>query len=158
MVRRRLRSALALVALIALFARSSAVAEMPQGDPPKLVSAAASDDRIIWHDDFDRGWRAAKQSGRPMVIYITSQQCRYCDAMKRDTWCDRSISKRLKDKFVAIRLSPDRNASVLSRIRVPAYPMTLIGDPKGKILAHRVGYQPPAEMHRLLKTYDRPLK
>ncbi len=107
---------------------------------------------IQWHDDLDEGWKAARESRRPMLIFITSDHCHYCDSMKQITWRNGGVQKRLQDDFVAIRLSPDRNAETLSRIRIPGYPTTLIGHPDGKILAHKVGYQAPAEISRLMET------
>ena len=90
-----------------------------------------------------------------MVIYITSDGCKYCAAMKRDTWCDAKIREQLAAGFVAIRLTPRDNARVLNRIDVSTYPMTLIGAPQGKIIEHRVGYQPPRLMHKLLSKIKR---
>ena len=84
-----------------------------------------------------------------MVIFITTDRCRYCDAMKQDTWCNDSIRSRLRD-FVAIRLTPQRNSATLGRINVKMYPTTLMGVPEGKIVSHREGYQPPAAVHQLL--------
>ncbi|WP_372896442.1 thioredoxin family protein [Stieleria sp.] len=148
----------ALLAIVVLFAVSHCTAHAADlvGNYPHPVghTVSSAESAIQWHEDLDAGWRAAKQSGRPMVIFITSSRCRYCDAMKRDTWTDGTIRSRLKNGFVAIRLSPDRNAEVLRRIDVPAYPTTLIGHPDGKVLAHKVGYQPPGALHQLLGAAD----
>jgi thioredoxin-related protein len=111
---------------------------------------------IRWHRDFDQGWAEAKRSNRPLLIYITAPNCIYCEAMKRDTWCDQSIEAAVGQEFVAIQLSPEENANVISRIKVETYPMTLIGIPEGKIVAHRKGYQPPSEMKTLLKSILKP--
>lgn len=70
--------------------------------------------------------------------------------MKRDTWRDHSIRKRIADGFVAIRLDPARNAKTLSRIKIKMYPMTLIGEPRGKVIEEKLGYQPPSAVHQLL--------
>jgi protein disulfide-isomerase len=70
--------------------------------------------------------------------------------MKRETWCNDSIRRRIASGFVAIRLSPRKNAATLNRIDVKMYPMTLIGVPRGKVIGHRRGYQPPADLHQLL--------
>ncbi|WP_146522046.1 thioredoxin family protein [Stieleria varia] len=105
---------------------------------------------VQWHDNLEAGWRQARQLKRPMVIFITSRQCIYCDAMKRDTWCDQSVTQQLRDGYVAIRLTPEHNAETLSRIKVPAYPTTLIGLPEGKVVAHRIGYQPANTVRSLL--------
>ncbi|WP_037244198.1 thioredoxin family protein [Rhodopirellula baltica] len=112
----------------------------------ELVSA----DTPMWHDDFDSGWAAARRSGRPMLIFITSEDCRFCDAMKQNTFCDASIRSRLANGFVPIILRPDTNPNILARIPVTTYPTTLLAVPRGKVIAHRVGYQPPDRLHELL--------
>lgn len=111
---------------------------------------AAPRPSILWYDDLDSGWRESKRTGRPMVIFITSARCRYCDAMKAATWRDVGINQRVGSEFVAVRLSPERNAKELSRIKVDVYPTTLVALPQGKVIDHRKGYQPPDLMHGLL--------
>ncbi len=136
---------------IVLVSGESSFAEMPTvGLGTDLPSTA-----VVWHENFDSGWQEARRRGIPMVIYITSDRCQYCEAMKRDTWCDQSVLARLAKDFVAIRLSPRDHSHILNRIDVPAYPMTLIGIPEGKIVDHRVGYQPPQRMHELLNKIKR---
>lgn len=116
------------------------------GDPVKATGASEP-----WFDDFQKGWEESKRRGVPMVVFITMDRCLYCDAMKKDTWCDQSILEKLGGEFVPIRLHRDRDANLLSRIKVPAYPTTLLASPEGKVLAHRVGYQPPSAMHHVMQ-------
>lgn len=137
---------------------SPSAAEMPGEmlrEGTQLISSAAgvmtgAQSRVTWHDSMKSGWAESKRRKVPMVIFITSGHCRFCDAMKRDTWCDREIGTRLASDFVAIRLTPELNASTLGRIKVETYPMTLIGTPEGKIIGKRIGYQPTGVIHRLL--------
>ncbi|MEM9368191.1 MAG: thioredoxin family protein [Planctomycetota bacterium] len=110
---------------------------------------------LSWHDDLQSGWEASKSTGRPMLIFITSESCVYCDAMKDQTICNDRILRRLADRFVAIRLRPKVNGRVLSRIKVPAYPTTLVAAPEGKVIAHKVGYQPVDALAQLLESADR---
>ncbi|KAA1260214.1 hypothetical protein LF1_27530 [Rubripirellula obstinata] len=114
-------------------------AEMPAGSP-----------LVTWHQSIESGWAESKRRQVPMVIFITRGHCRYCDAMKSDTWCDQSIGQQLADDFVAIRLNPKQNATELNRINVTSYPLTLIGMPEGKIVDHKTGYQPVREIRSLL--------
>ena len=123
-----------------------------QAEMPVSVS---SDGRTIqsgvtWHTDLDSGWRESKRRGVPMLIFITTDNCTYCSAMKKNTWCDATIQQRLANSFVGVRLTPARNAATLNRIKVPSYPTTLAGSPNGKIIGHRIGYQPPGELHQFL--------
>ncbi len=126
------------------------LAEMPRSTGPVLATSTVTAPTIQWHEDLNSGWRESRRRNVPMVIFITSDHCSYCDAMKRDTWCDGSIRTRIAGGFVAIRLNPRRNAATLSRIRVKMYPTTLVGLPQGKVVGHRLGYRPPAALHQLL--------
>jgi len=118
--------------------------------PAVSESFVASNGQLEWFEDLETGWREAKRSGRPMLIFITSGSCQFCDAMKQRTLDDSAVRRRLAKGFVPIRLRPDRNAAVLSRITVKAFPTTLLAMPAGKVIGHRVGYQPPAQLHALL--------
>lgn len=134
---------------------NSPVIESSNGSSTLVSAGTAPDAQVVWHEDFDEGWRTARKSGLPMVIFITSKRCHFCDAMKRSTWCDGAVLKNVKERFVAIRLTPDRNAETLKRINVSTFPTTLIGHPEGKIVGHRLGFQPPAAMQQFLKTVGR---
>lgn len=105
---------------------------------------------IAWHTDLRSGWLEAKRRNLPMLIFITSDSCIYCDAMKKNTWCNPTVQNRLAGKFVAIKLHKNRNQETLSRIKVDTYPTTLMGLPKGKIIGHRLGYQPPDALQAFL--------
>lgn len=106
--------------------------------------------QIFWHDNLDSGWRESQRTGRPMVIYITAAQCRYCDAMEQITWHDRAIETRVSEQFVAVQLSAERNARELNRIHVAMYPMTIVAVPQGKVVDHCKGFQPPELIIELL--------
>ena len=126
-------------------------AEMPR---EWISNIYPSDPQIAWHETLESGWQESRRRNVPMVIYITSENCRYCDAMKRETWRNRSIRERIAKGFVAIRLMPHRNSATLSRINVEMYPTTLVGIPRGKIIAHQSGFQPAAAVHGLLSAAE----
>ncbi len=115
-----------------------------------LIKTSSDAPAILWHDDLESGWRESRRRDLPMVIFITSENCTYCDAMKRETWGNPSVRERIANGFVAIRLTPRKNAATLKRIDIKMFPMTLIGEPRGKVIGHRMGYQPPAALHQLL--------
>ncbi|MEM6688012.1 MAG: thioredoxin family protein [Planctomycetota bacterium] len=126
-----------------------AVAPSKAADSAVMNGGGPQPDGVVWHNNLESGWAESKRRNVPMVIFVSSERCQYCEAMKRTTWCDGAISKRLRD-FVAIRLNPKDNAETLGRIHVPMYPTTMIGAPEGRILEHRTGYQPSGAIHSLL--------
>ena len=129
-----------------VFSPASVRAEMNRHDGQHPNSSS----ELVWYDSLDAGWEESRRRGVPMVIFITSERCKYCQAMKRDTWCDAQVRRQLATNFVPIRLTPQDNARVLNRITVTSYPTTLIGVPQGKIIDHRIGYQPPGSIKQLL--------
>jgi protein disulfide-isomerase len=133
--------------LFAIFAAPKVGAEMPRYVSASGIPTTAP---VFWHKSLESGWDEARRRDVPMVIYITSDDCQYCEAMKRDTWCDHTIGQRLSQDFVAIRLNPKENASTINRIKLKMFPATLIGLPQGKIIDHRYGYQPSREIHQVL--------
>lgn len=128
-------------------------AEEPHLVVNRLTIPAATD--IAWHDSLESGWRVSRESGLPMVIFITSEHCTYCDAMQSSTWCESSVRERIGAGFIAIRLRQGHNDKTLGRIRIPMYPTTLIGTPEGKVIGHRSGFQPPGGLHQLLSEAGR---
>lgn len=114
------------------------------------VVASESTNEPRWHEELEAGWEASKETGLPMLIFITSEQCTFCDAMKENTLCDPTVRERLFRRFIPIRLRPDANNRVLSRIKVTTFPTILVAHPRGKVLAHRTGYQPVDRFHELL--------
>ena len=135
-------------------------AEMPDfrtnafADDQEIASTASSasglQDAPRWHEELETGWKASKETGLPMLIFITSKQCSFCEAMKVNTLCDPTVRARLFRRFIPIRLRPDANNRVLSRIKVTSFPTTLVAHPGGKVVAHRIGYQPVDRFHELL--------
>jgi hypothetical protein len=143
---------------LGIFLASCCAFSIAKADSPMVRLIASPVERqsnIIWHGDLDSGWRESKRTGRPMVIFITSSHCRYCDAMKAATWRDLGINSRVGNEFVAVQLCPERNAKELSRIQVDVYPTTLVALPQGKVIDHRKGYQPPDLLHALLNRVTR---
>lgn len=118
---------------------------LPGGD-----QVTASSPQIAWRTNLRLAWTEAAKRNVPMVIFITSDRCHFCDVMKRDTWSDDGVSQLVAGRYLAIELKPGRNAEALSQMEVPAYPTTLVATHDGKIVAHRVGYQSAMEMRSLL--------
>ncbi|QDT02754.1 hypothetical protein K227x_11320 [Rubripirellula lacrimiformis] len=141
--------------VISLASAQAGWAEMPQRASTTVARYPTQQSEIrptiSWHTSLESGWAESRRRNVPMVIYITTDPCKYCNAMKNDTWRDRSVQQDLAGDFVAIELSPEQNSSTLHRIKIDAYPTTLIGVPEGKIIASRQGYQPAAAMKSLLR-------
>ena len=131
-----------------------------RADTPFRNAAVVSSQQptVRWHESLEAGWQDARRQNLPMIVFITSEECHYCDAMKRDTWGDESVRRRIAKEFVAIELKPSRNAEALRRVDVKMFPTTLIGLPEGRIIAHRTGYQSAAAIQQLMNEAEQPVR
>lgn len=125
---------------------SIGVAEMPSWVKPGETKEAS----MGWRDSLAEGWKDAKSTGLPMVIFITSENCIYCKAMEKKTWCSEQVREQIGGRFIPVRLIAGRNVKSLSKVSVDVYPTTLLATPEGDVVAHRKGFQPPERIRALL--------
>ena len=95
---------------------------------------------ISWQEDVDQGFKAAEESGRPIVIFVTMDRCTYCTKMKKTTLSHPDVISRLNAKTIPVYIHRSRNAEWVRRLRVKTFPTTLFLTPDGKIQDRVVGF------------------
>jgi protein disulfide-isomerase len=103
-----------------------------------------------WKTDADQAWLAAQRDQRPMLLYITSQNCLYCRKMEHDTFSNQKIAQDLQHGFVTVNVLADKNPALVKKFRVQSYPTTVIVSPKSGVVDYMVGYVGPGEFSRRL--------
>lgn len=134
MIRRLLPNALALALLLLV-----------------LPASAASAGELKWRT-FDAGLREARATGRPMVVDVVTDWCRYCKMMDRDVYARAEVRDYLAKRFVPVRFDAEGSqratyegrthtgASLAQRFRVNGYPTTIFLDANGNHLVNVPGY------------------
>ena len=126
-----------LLGLVALLGQSSAFGEAPAGE---------------WHNDITVAWKEAKQLGRPILIYVASNQCTYCRKMEHSTLKDPLVAKQVKNGFVRVSINGSNQPRVAKSLRVRAYPTTLVYGHDGKLMTAMRGYVGPEEFRQRLSS------
>jgi thioredoxin-related protein len=104
----------------------------------------------FWRPDAYAAWKASQTSGRPIVYYVTSPHCPYCDLMERDTLADPAVRAMLRKSFEPARVFVDRQPALAQGLRVQAYPTTVVVNSRNRIVESIEGYVPPREFERRL--------
>lgn len=120
-----------------------------------VVSAGAfahGGEESIWSTDPEAAWQQASESQRPLLIFVTSDNCPHCHRMDRTTWQDRAVKRWLDDEFVALRVNADHHPGFVRQLRVRAFPTTLLVMPDRKIWGTSKGYVAPDKMEGWLAT------
>jgi protein disulfide-isomerase len=116
---------------------------------------AEESESTLWQTDPNQAWRAAQQAHRPLLLYFTMENCVYCRKMERDTWSHPAVASDLRRNFVAANVDGEKNADLARKLRIRAYPTTVIILPTGGVVDHISGYVPPQHLTMRLATATR---
>jgi len=87
-----------------------------------------------WHSDVDAAWQQTKASSRPMLLLATTDNCQYCEQLKRTTLADPATLAELQRFFVLATVKAADQPSLMRKLQVAAFPTTVIVAPDGQVL------------------------
>lgn len=107
---------------------------------------------IHWGRDVAAGLRAARESGKPVMIDFMATWCPPCRAMEDSTFCDAAVVAKARS-FVTVRVDIDKQRGVAAQYGALARKYGGIGIPNilflsgdGEKIKHIVGYYGPAQL------------
>lgn len=71
--------------------------------------------------------------------------------MERQTWSHSQVVHVVNGKYVALKLTPERHPQLVERLKVQAFPTTLLLSSKLVYHSGVVGFQSPREMTEYLQ-------
>jgi thioredoxin-related protein len=159
------RYRLALVGLAIASAGSPAPAQTVQVAKTKATPANASvahdkhapshekraiAEKITWFTEVEPAWQAAQREGRPLLVYVTHDECVYCRKMEKQTYVDRAVTTAIQSDFVPLSLNGAKSSPLIKDLAVKSYPATFVISPQAVVLDRIDGYVPPEQLARRL--------
>ena len=107
--------------------------------------------QLNWHA-FDEGMKKAKAENKQVLVDVYTDWCSWCKVMDEKTYTDPRIVKVLNDKFVLVKLNPEKDGPVLFNgksygadqfaqgIGVTGYPATAFIESNEKLITMVPGY------------------
>ena len=108
--------------------------------------------KIAWAQTPKLAVRQARASQRPILAFVTSDHCGFCRKMDRTTWNDARIIDQVEKHFVPMKLHAARDAALVERLNVKAFPTTILFTPTGQVIAGAAGFLPPEQMTKLMQS------
>ena len=104
------------------------------------LGSQASAQEIRWLKSATQAAQLANETGKPILVYVRSASCHYCDKLQRDVWEDRTSALSIGRNFIPLKLTREDNAAELEALQIRGYPATFVFSPERKFV-HRVdGY------------------
>lgn len=104
---------------------------------------------INWSANFAEAQAKAKKESKPMLVIITTEQCRWCRKLEATTLEDSMIISTINTKFSAVHVTRDKSVYP-KNLTAPMVPMSYFLDPNGKVLYSMPGYWPVEDYESIL--------
>lgn len=120
-----------------------------------MANLFASD--IAWNDTYEQAQAKAKKESKPILVIITSEQCRWCRKLESTTLADNEIVSKINTQFAAVHVTRDKSVYP-KNLTAKMVPMSYFLDSTGKILYSMPGYWPVEDYQSILDDALRKVK
>ena len=112
-----------------------------------LAPSLARAEGVEWLRSAEQAAELAQRTGRPILIYVRSENCMYCDKMQKDVWQDPATVNIIMHEFIPLKLTREENKEAVEAMKVKGYPSTLVFSPERTYISRIDGY---VNSHKLL--------
>ncbi|MBI4972123.1 MAG: thioredoxin domain-containing protein [Candidatus Omnitrophica bacterium] len=118
------------------------------------VVAPSNAAAIQWFEWGTNAFQLAQKENKPILLYLTSSWCHWCQVMDTETFTDPDIIDRINHTFVPVKVDTDLRPDLNARYNTGGWPSTVFLTSDGFILAG-AAYLSPLEMKSALPEIER---
>jgi thioredoxin-related protein len=100
---------------------------------------------LFRHETFPEAWSAAQAKGRPVLLYVTSDNCIFCKKMLRQTLTHPQISQVIAEHAETFAFNASQSPELAQKLGVRGYPTTLVISTDRELLCQIEGFVEPQE-------------
>lgn len=130
-----------------LFSKQFALTLLALCSSGSLFSSWSEAQEVQWLRSPEQAAEVAAKTGKPILVYIRSAACHYCDLMQKNVWQDPDTARIVMRDFVPLKLTREDNAESIAVLQIKGYPSTLLFSSKREYVSRLDGY---VESPRLL--------
>jgi protein disulfide-isomerase len=119
------------------------------------VASATDAETLQWSKDVKTAWKDAREKEQPLLLFVSSSNCVYCERMKKRTLHDQSIVEHVSKSFIAVNVDAKAESELIKRLRVRMLPTTVIIKPNGAVIDTIRGYQNAEQFRKRLLSTER---
>jgi thioredoxin-related protein len=134
---------------------AAATPSTPEEAPPAAamkVKSASLRHGVFRHTSYPAAWTAAQESGRPILVYVTSQSCPHCTRMLGETYQRASLRTFMTGSFETVFVDRAEQPELAQKLHVRLFPTTLIVGGDNKVIDVIEGYVDASAFSRRLQT------
>jgi uncharacterized protein YyaL (SSP411 family) len=105
-----------------------------------LSAQEVAADGVTWLRSAEQAASLSAQSGKPILVYVRSANCHYCDLMQKNVWQDPATVQTVMREFIPLKLTQEENPEAVKAMQIKGFPSTLIFSADRKYLSRIDGY------------------
>lgn len=117
--------------------------------------SAAEPNAPFWHTDVATAWRTAQTERRPLLVFVTRDNCLFCVKMKRGTLVDPRVAAAIQAGYVPLLVDATQPSPLTKELAVSAFPTTFVISTEAIVLDRIDGYMAPETLSTRLAMRDR---
>ncbi len=106
-------------------------------------TTVAPAEEIRWLRSAEQAATLAAQSGKPILVYVRSANCHYCDLMQSNVWQDPTAVAAVNRDFVPLKLTREENPEAVQALQIKGFPSTVIFAADRRYVDRLDGYVEP---------------
>jgi TolA-binding protein len=129
---------------------------------PALVHAQSPSlsPEIQFRSNYGDARQEAEKKGLPIVLYLTTDNCMWCQRLVAETFGDPAVAKVMNTRYVPLKIHAAQEPGLIQTLKVTSYPTVILAGPDGKILTTIQGFKDAVRFHddlqRVLTTLSNP--
>jgi protein disulfide-isomerase len=120
-----------------------------------VTASSVSAEALKWSKDMKTAWKTAQEKEQPLLLFVSSTNCPYCERMKKQTLQDESIVKQVSEGYIAVKVDAKEDPELLKKLRVRLLPTTVILNPDGVVVESIRGFQTAEQFRKRLLSTER---
>jgi hypothetical protein len=118
---------------------------VPAAGPGQMLENPGSNQEIPWLRSATEAAKLAQSTGKPILIYVRSKNCHYCDLLQQNTWQNQSVKAQVLQNAIPLKLTLEENPEAVKAMQVKGFPSTILFSHDRKYLARVDGYFKPED-------------
>lgn len=128
-------------------ANTASSSQAAKANAPGTTSASVAQNsaEIPWLRSATEAAIQSQKTGKPILVYVRSQNCHYCDLLQKNTWQDQATKERVLREMIPLKLTLEENKEAIEAMKVKGFPSVIIFSPRREYLGRIDGYVTPEQ-------------
>jgi thioredoxin-related protein len=123
----------------------SATSPQPTASQPAESAKSTARAEIAWLRSATEAAKLSQETGKPILVYVRSKNCYYCDLLQQNTWQDPAIKAQVMRDMIPLKLTLEENKEAVETMKVKGFPSVIVFSPRREYLSRIDGYVTPTQ-------------